>query len=117
MSPLHLAALSGNIEIIQLLVTHGADIFATNSRGETPLHLASGENNIQAVNILLNAGNNVSACSFKFIFMFSFDVNSTAFLRNQGFVLFLFDYLLGVPKQFPCLCRNSEKTFSMIQGT
>ena len=54
MSPLHHAALSGDLGIIKVLIAHGANIFATNNRGETPLHLSSGENSIQAAKILID---------------------------------------------------------------
>ena len=40
-SPLHLAAIGGDLEIVKLLVSHGANKEATNLSMETPLHKAS----------------------------------------------------------------------------
>ena len=40
-TPLHLASIGGNIEIVQLLVDKGANVEATNLYAETPLHKAS----------------------------------------------------------------------------
>ena len=58
-TPLHYAALWGNTEAIEALVTAGADIEARNFLGETPLHQAAqskGVNAAYAVNALIGAG-------------------------------------------------------------
>lgn len=39
-STLHFAALSGNVEVCQLLLEHGADISTVNSVGRTPAQMA-----------------------------------------------------------------------------
>ena len=39
-SPLHAAAFNGDVEMVKLLLAHGADPTITDSRGETPLHKA-----------------------------------------------------------------------------
>ena len=40
-TPLHLAAQSGHLKIVMVLVQHGADVNAETSENWTPLHLAS----------------------------------------------------------------------------
>ncbi|MCY4583270.1 MAG: ankyrin repeat domain-containing protein [Chloroflexi bacterium] len=55
-TPLMLAARSGAIEIVERLVTLGADSSLVDERGYTPLHHASLEGHILVVEMLLNAG-------------------------------------------------------------
>jgi ankyrin repeat protein len=40
-TPLHMAAQSGSVDCIELLLQHGANIEATTSDGSTPLHIAA----------------------------------------------------------------------------
>ena len=49
MSPLHLAAWSGNVEVARLLVETGADINAGSDNGDTPLILACQHGNSDVV--------------------------------------------------------------------
>lgn len=39
-TPLHDAAINGHYKLVKLLVEHGADIYAKNSKGKTPLDIA-----------------------------------------------------------------------------
>lgn len=39
-TPLHAAVTSGMTQCIQILLDHGADVFATDSSGATPVHVA-----------------------------------------------------------------------------
>ena len=39
-TPLHYASTQSNIDVIQLLIEHGADINKENERKQTPLHWA-----------------------------------------------------------------------------
>lgn len=67
-TPLHQAVLLAKpqmnhlkiIEIIKLLLNHGADINAQNKGGNTPLHLASMSNNEDIVFLLLDHGANIN---------------------------------------------------------
>jgi hypothetical protein len=50
---LHLSVLSGNEKMVRFLIKHGADIEATDERGDTPLTLALEDRWIQAWNPLV----------------------------------------------------------------
>lgn len=54
---LHLAAMKGQTEVVELLVDHGADMSALTSSGETPLHYAA---NIETVALFLERGADVN---------------------------------------------------------
>ena len=53
-TPLHLAAFSGHIEVIDLLITHGADVRIKNKAGKTPLQKASKVGHEEIVNLLVS---------------------------------------------------------------
>lgn len=55
-TPLHVAASSGQVETVKLLLESGADLNARGLRGETPLLLAAGAGQAQVVEALLVAG-------------------------------------------------------------
>ncbi|MCL2104127.1 MAG: ankyrin repeat domain-containing protein [Kiritimatiellaeota bacterium] len=59
-TPLHWAAICGNIEAIKFLVSQGADVNARDSKGYTPLHQAA-RGNIEAVKFLVSKGADVNA--------------------------------------------------------
>ena len=56
--PLHYACISGNIEIVQILLNSSSkvDIDTPNFEGERPVHLAAGCGNIEVVELLLRLG-------------------------------------------------------------
>lgn len=58
-TPLMEAASAGHIEIIELLIRHGADVNAQSSTGNTPLMYACAGGHVEAVKTLLNHGANV----------------------------------------------------------
>ena len=58
-SLLYVAALKGNIEIIQTLLDCGADINCATSDGATPLHAAASAGHSEAIKTLLNNGANI----------------------------------------------------------
>jgi ankyrin repeat protein len=55
-TPLHSAAASSNAELVQLLVSSGANVHARQMSGYTPLHSASNNGNKEIIRILLEAG-------------------------------------------------------------
>ena len=55
-TPLHLAATYGHQRIIQLLLSHKADVNSRSRTEATPLHLASQEGHLASVVTLLQAG-------------------------------------------------------------
>ena len=62
-TPLHLATLKGNCEIIQLLLDHNADINASDHHGFTPLQHAIEDNQIKVTKLLLERGANPNLSS------------------------------------------------------
>ncbi len=59
--PLHSALARGEMPIIELLVTHGADVNATQQGGFTALHAAAQSGNLQATILLLSHGAKIDA--------------------------------------------------------
>ncbi len=61
-TPLHCSARSGNVEAVELLIKHGANIEEGTGIDEmTPLHLAAYDNRTEVVEILLQKGANKEA--------------------------------------------------------
>jgi ankyrin repeat protein len=60
MSPLHHAASSNRLQIVQLLLDRGADVNAKDHNGRTPLHVASLEGEMQVVHALLDRGADIN---------------------------------------------------------
>ncbi|XP_055944745.1 serine/threonine-protein phosphatase 6 regulatory ankyrin repeat subunit B-like [Argiope bruennichi] len=54
--PVHYAALGGHVDIVQFLITNGADINAKSSNGMMPLHLAARRGHYAVVDVLLRNG-------------------------------------------------------------
>jgi ankyrin repeat protein len=64
-TPLHVAFTDNNPEIIELLVTHGADVTTPDIYGYTPLHSAAAGNALETANILLQAGADTNTTTFE----------------------------------------------------
>uniref|UniRef100_A0A3P8Z511 Ion transport domain-containing protein n=1 Tax=Esox lucius TaxID=8010 RepID=A0A3P8Z511_ESOLU len=52
-TPLHLAAVSGQLDVCSSLLTLGADVTATDIHGQTPLHLAAENDHSEVVKLFL----------------------------------------------------------------
>ena len=57
---MYLAVSKNNIDIVKLLLKHGADVNIKDNDSNTPLHLAVSKNNIDIVNLLLKHGADVN---------------------------------------------------------
>ncbi|KAK2163779.1 hypothetical protein LSH36_74g05022 [Paralvinella palmiformis] len=62
---LHIAALAGRCDVIDALLSRGADADAHESEGLTPLHCACSGNDVQSVRSLIDAGAQVNAADSK----------------------------------------------------
>ncbi|MBA3537797.1 MAG: ankyrin repeat domain-containing protein, partial [Tatlockia sp.] len=56
MSPLHVASILNNTNIMLLLIQRGADVDSRDEVGRTPLHMAALYNNPEAIDILIDQG-------------------------------------------------------------
>ena len=55
-TPLHLAVIVNNHEIVSKLVFHGSSVAVTDIDGNTPLHIACQESNYDLITSLLRMG-------------------------------------------------------------
>ena len=61
MTPLHLAAVNGHKEIVELLIAKGADVNAKDKFGDTPLHDAAMRDQKEVAELLIANGADVNA--------------------------------------------------------
>ncbi|XP_023311139.1 serine/threonine-protein phosphatase 6 regulatory ankyrin repeat subunit A-like [Anoplophora glabripennis] len=59
-TPLHLAILKGNLEVVNFLVKHKADVNVTDNSGRTSLQLAAKNGNLDIVKLLIDHGVDVN---------------------------------------------------------
>ena len=71
LTPLHVAAFMGHMNILLYLIQHGAGVDTTTVRGETALHLAARANQTDVMRILLRNGAQVDARARVGIFIYS----------------------------------------------
>jgi ankyrin repeat protein len=62
-TPLHWAASNGHLELVTLLIIHGADVSGVRHDGWTPLHEATAKGHLEIVKLLLSYGAHVSVAS------------------------------------------------------
>jgi ankyrin repeat protein len=60
-TPLHLASQCGHLEVVRLLIKHGADANTKNWSQMTPLHLASSSGIPESVQVLIELGADINA--------------------------------------------------------
>ncbi|WP_255563487.1 ankyrin repeat domain-containing protein [Wolbachia endosymbiont of Bemisia tabaci] len=58
-SPLHIAAVNGNVEAVQLLIYYGAEVNYKDAWGWTPFNCAAAIGNIEIINCLIANGANI----------------------------------------------------------
>ena len=63
---LHMAAVSGDVDMVDLLLSNGANVLAVDKQGLTPLHLAAQYNRLSVVASLLKNGYSNLHCIFKY---------------------------------------------------
>jgi ankyrin repeat protein len=91
-TPLDDAALSGNKDLIEMLLAHGADLSAQDPESKSaPLHYAASFGRLEAVRILVEHGADVSAKNSKGqtalqLAMSNQQEEVAAFLRSHGSV-------------------------------
>ena len=61
--PLHWAALTGDIDVVSLLIEHGADINAVDAQGLTALHWAAWQGQLDIAKLLVAEGSAINAVS------------------------------------------------------
>jgi ankyrin repeat protein len=59
-TPLHNASWKGKIEMVALLIHHGAKVNLKNRNGDTPLHYASSYNQTETIKYLINNGADIN---------------------------------------------------------
>lgn len=62
-TPLHVAVIRNQKDVVNWLLTEGANIEARDLRGETPLHVATNKLNVPMINLLLLKGANINSQS------------------------------------------------------
>ncbi|MHC9539479.1 MAG: ankyrin repeat domain-containing protein [Vulcanimicrobiota bacterium] len=55
-TPLHSTALKGDLEMMEVLISHGADVNARDEKGRTALHIAASSEKLKLVEALIAAG-------------------------------------------------------------
>ncbi|BGP01436.1 Target of rapamycin complex 2 subunit avo2 [Rhodotorula toruloides] len=91
MTPLHAAALKGQVETAQMLLDYGADINAPDLNGNTPLHYACAWGHLPVMNLLID-----------------FDCDEEP-RNNEGFSPAEYAYSFSTQKDFDSLVRQHRE--------
>jgi len=84
LTPLHVAAFMGHMNVVLFLLQHGANPNSTTVRGETSLHLAARANQTDILRILLRNGAHVDAKARVSQVYSILDKSYTAFFSPPG---------------------------------
>jgi len=60
-TPLHLAAIKGHPEVLEVILGAGAEVDILDKYGHTALHLAAGAGRVEAIKLLIDQGAKVDA--------------------------------------------------------
>lgn len=60
-TPLHWAAIDGQVDVAELLIARGADVYAKSYAGSTPLHHAASSGDAEVAELLIEKGADVNA--------------------------------------------------------
>lgn len=86
LTPLHVAAFMGNMNIVLNLLNNGAAVDQCTMRGETPLHLAARANQTDVMRVLLRNKANVNAQA---------RVSNMTFDKNKYIYYYVYKFLIN----------------------
>ncbi len=104
-TPLHLAAMAGNIEVAELLLQKGASIKILNKKGESPLHMAAHGHNPALAGLLVAKGADVNLKSNSG----STPLHQAAFMSDP----FMVKFLLSKGAEINAQNKNGNTTLHM----
>lgn len=96
-----LSSFEGHLEVVALLINHGAEVTCKDKKGYTPLHAAASNGQINIVKHLLNLGVEVRVSLYSKIIFFSYGCcyiseaskeSSSCFLDCEKHLILCVDY-------------------------
>ncbi|CAL5422705.1 unnamed protein product [Camellia sinensis] len=122
-APLQFAASSGNVEIVEILLSSGADVNLKNNGGRTALHYAASKGWLKIAEILLSHGANINlkdkACWVHPLHRAASTGNSELceLLIEEGAEVDAIDKAGQTPLMSAVICENKEVVQSLQQPT
>ncbi|XP_064112938.1 alpha-latrotoxin-Lg1a-like isoform X2 [Macrobrachium nipponense] len=116
MSPLHYAAITGNVEISQLLIEHKASLTITDSSGSTPLHYAAFYGNTEVTLLMIKRDESLASIKSSkghtaFDLANANNNAEVALLLNDGKEV-LQDIEVLMPRGFPNISASADRPHS-----